>query len=1793
MKPSKKSESSGGIMNSLMGSMKRQTTKSSDTRAVSSSSKHSQESPTKSGSIFSKKRDVDLQDSQLSRMSTNVSYASNQGSVYSLSSSHTKKISNFPGYRKAHRHTISNEFEIEQPTDPEEIDRMFREVLETRDFQSLPEKARYEMLDYSIDRKWMLIRQQKLTEYKKQRLRELPDNSLLKTPSNKAMQPNLKSYTREDPQVFINMLFNGSMTFEQLKDLEVCLSSEDLTWMEEFMNKDGALCLCTVLGNLYKTKPLLKPSTTLSKNSRLTNGEDFYKIILEREGRLFRCIRSIAMSSAGADKLQKMRNVVLPAIFGGMYSPKLAVRMQALELVYFFSFTDDLPIYKIFKKNSHGNVHLTFIRLLYDQNPKSFKLNERTVNILNAPEAINRLEAWIWCVSRLIDGRGLMGSKINSYPEFNYAGSVEYSSLVKYVSDCISFMRLAIFKAGNLTQKLSMRRNLQQSGMNEVVDLARMLNEPEVTRSIEQLEEEIKMDDKSLEKADEFKEQKINFADPMTLFGTLWNKSKGTSAGEQLLSLTQNIFLNANQSMGDNEEDLFKNLKLVNDFVSNISSSSSDLDTNMNISINRLLAGYRSDQVARRALDERSEAVKRAAYAEAECQKLKKEISQKSNGLIEQLQDELREKDSLLSGLRSTVSLRNEKIETLKKQRLLDKHKHEAEQRKLILKFQNRLEGERENPWKSQLKKGDPRSGFSSHMSTLENLEREARTLENMEFDDFDQILGELPSVTAKVSSSRSSNKQDSLANLEALRKKLDTLQKESNKIVKAEFLEGQREKALTRKMEALNRLNALQAQMHDLKIQEQRENYRKTLDPSAATPANSQLLKDKDGSQKIQNELQQIEDLCANLKFQFSLTGGEYDKEFDPSFIPDDEIEDKYTRGQKAQPKADFVPLPPTVASADVKRLNRAEMRPFLGELEEKVSKKSAISAGSDSSSGFIGNSNIGTGNTTANVQKDNGSNGKGYIVEGININVKNSIHNNGLPVDYEKEQHFTSGKSQGKGRNSNVSNEPHEKFEEDSNSGSINKRRIRSDEKDILENESSDFFQSNSSTLSPISNFELQNEGIQSKLSDISQSIDSNFKIKYLPVPNDSDNEVTASSTITSSPKHNFPDSKSVAATPLPPPPPPLPGTESSAAVSSPSPIPPPPPPPPPSGVTGIPPPPPLPGISGIPPPPPPPPPLPGMGGLPPPPPPLPGMGGLPPPPPPPFPSSKSPSPFESPVLPGSSFDLLPRSNKKLKQLHWEKIEDIDDSLWANMQISEMAQNFDKFGIFDSLEDLFAAREAIRLAQRKKEEAKISFLDQQLVHEFNICLQPFNKWSDEEIVYRILTCDEEILSRSKVIELLARDSLMTVSNQLGRNLEPYSTDWKSGAANAQNPDKDPNELALPDRVYLECFYNLNHYWRSRMRALNTILNYKEDYARFNAQLTQIDLAIKSLENSKSFQKILEVILLMGNYMNSDGKRAYGFKLSTLQRLSFLKDKKNTMSFLHFIENIIRHKMPELQIFVDDLKPVKAVSRISIEQLKKDCTSLVHSIRNIDSSLTDGNLKDSSKFHPLDKFLNVVMGDMQYARNKASMLNDKMTITFDRLNQVMRQFAEDPDADEFIRNTFFGKFSDFLDTYERAQVENVELEKKNERFEQAKKIAEERKKEKKTNVDFEKSVEKLKNTGIGSGNRHRLKDLLINNLKVDDDDAVVVNSNGGAMIVEDEDHSEQAILDLTGTILNGLMDEGVSPDIDGNSNESGSGQVTGISERLLKRLQSRKSSGAFIKSSETSDNSASLAYED
>ena len=286
--------------------------------------------------------------------------------------------------------------------------------------------------------------------------------------------------------------------------------------------------------------------------------------------------------------------------------------------------------------------------------------------------------------------------------------------------------------------------------------------------------------------------------------------------------------------------------------------------------------------------------------------------------------------------------------------------------------------------------------------------------------------------------------------------------------------------------------------------------------------------------------------------------------------------------------------------------------------------------------------------------------------------------------------------------------------------------------------------------------------------------------------------------------------------------------------------------------------------------------------------------------------------------------------RPRKKLKPMHWEKLDGVEYTLWAQRaNREELYEELSKKGILEEMEKLFFFKETRILKKAASGgEKKKEFLDSGIVKAFQIALSKYASIPSMQVVAKVLNCDKDMLDNSAIMDFLQRDELATISDNLMKNLAPYAVDWTEPGADGKKREADPNELRREDLIYLETSYNLHHYWKSRVRALALTRTLDPDYTELQGKLHQIVRVSDTVRGSKAFQDVLELILQMGNYMNDTTKQVTGFKLGTLSRLVNVKDDKNQRSFMDYVEMTVRKKFPLLEGFIDELHESLALEK-------------------------------------------------------------------------------------------------------------------------------------------------------------------------------------------------------------------------------------------------------------------------
>uniref|UniRef100_A0A8C5IMS6 Diaphanous related formin 3 n=1 Tax=Junco hyemalis TaxID=40217 RepID=A0A8C5IMS6_JUNHY len=380
-------------------------------------------------------------------------------------------------------------------------------------------------------------------------------------------------------------------------------------------------------------------------------------------------------------------------------------------------------------------------------------------------------------------------------------------------------------------------------------------------------------------------------------------------------------------------------------------------------------------------------------------------------------------------------------------------------------------------------------------------------------------------------------------------------------------------------------------------------------------------------------------------------------------------------------------------------------------------------------------------------------------------------------------------------------------------------------------------------------------------------------------------------------------------------------LPSTHGDASVvprkgAGPHPFPPPPPPPPP-----------LPSNGAIPPPPPPPPPPPllnslgaplGFAGAPPPPP-LPGLPGI----------------QWSPPSCALPFGMKPKKEFKpevtMKRLNWSKIrpqEMTESCFWVKAE----EDKYENADMLCKLELTFCCqkREKKSIKKRIKE---LKVLDPKIAQNLSIFLGSF-RVPYEEIKMMILEVDETQLSESMIQNLIKHLPEQEQLNALSKFKNEYN--------NLSEPEQFGVVMSNVKRL------------RPRLSAILFKLQFEEQVNNIKPDIMAVSAACEEIKKSKSFSKLLELVLLMGNYMNAGSRNAqtFGYNLSSLCKLKDTKSADQKTTLLHFLVEVCEESYQDVLNFVEDFQHLDKASKVSAENLEKSLKHMERQLQQLEKDL-------------------------------------------------------------------------------------------------------------------------------------------------------------------------------------------------------------------------------------------------
>ncbi|XP_028730449.1 formin-like protein 3 isoform X3 [Peromyscus leucopus] len=436
------------------------------------------------------------------------------------------------------------------------------------------------------------------------------------------------------------------------------------------------------------------------------------------------------------------------------------------------------------------------------------------------------------------------------------------------------------------------------------------------------------------------------------------------------------------------------------------------------------------------------------------------------------------------------------------------------------------------------------------------------------------------------------------------------------------------------------------------------------------------------------------------------------------------------------------------------------------------------------------------------------------------------------------------------------------------------------------------------------------------------------------------------------------------------------------------------------------------------------------------------------LPPPPAPPLPPPPPPLPDKcppAPPLPGAAPSVVltvglsairikkPIKTKfRLPVFNWTALKpnQINGTVFSELDDEKILEDLD----LDKFEELFKTKAqgpALDLICSKNKTAqkaasKVTLLEANRAKNLAITLRKAGR-SAEEICRAIHTFDLQTLPVDFVeclMRFLPTEAEVKLLRQYERERQPLE------------------ELAAEDRFML--LFSKVERLTQRMAGMAFLGNFQDNLQMLTPQLNAIIAASASVKSSQKLKQMLEIILALGNYMNSSKRGAvYGFKLQSLDLLLDTKSTDRKLTLLHFIALTVREKYPDLATFWQELHFVEKAAAVSLENVLLDVKELG---RGMELIRRECSIHDNSV---LRNFLSTNEGKLDKLQRDAKTAEEAY-------NAVVRYFGESPKTTP--PSVFFPVFVRFIRSYKEAEQEN-EARKKQEEVMREKQLAQEAKK--------------------------------------------------------------------------------------------------------------------------------------
>lgn len=220
------------------------------------------------------------------------------------------------------------------------------------------------------------------------------------------------------------------------------------------------------------------------------------------------------------------------------------------------------------------------------------------------------------------------------------------------------------------------------------------------------------------------------------------------------------------------------------------------------------------------------------------------------------------------------------------------------------------------------------------------------------------------------------------------------------------------------------------------------------------------------------------------------------------------------------------------------------------------------------------------------------------------------------------------------------------------------------------------------------------------------------------------------------------------------------------------------------------------------------------------------------------------------------------------------------------------------------------------------------------------------------------------------------------------------------------------------------------------RLRSLQLKLKFANMVGDVEPDIVAATNACKEIKASKHFAKILEIILAIGNYMNSGPSTmpAFAFEINFLTKLGDTKDSGNKLTILHYLVDIIKRKFHDVLRFGDEIPHIDEASRVDSADIQKNLKEMAQSLAELECVLSKAPMSSH------DKFAGIMRDFTTECAGTLEMLADKRNQMENSYKEVVEYFSFD--AKKYPMKQFISDVKRFKELFVEACKQNLKIPK-------------------------------------------------------------------------------------------------------------------------------------------------------